>query len=137
MTTLYAPGIVAAILALAAAIFLIFTRRRPAGPGFFRRNSRGEIPGRAPILMPGIYLPPEERARIQEQLDREVGGLGLEAQDVWAGAKPDPLQEWPIFMERVRQRMEKGRNVYGDLSFHRPPAELQGEILEEMLDIAG
>ena len=41
------------------------------------------------------------------------------------------------FGARVAQRIEKGRQVYGDRSFEKPLGELVGEIEEELLDIAG
>ena len=49
----------------------------------------------------------------------------------------DRLEDWPQFMVLVRARMDKGREVYGDRSFCRPPAELAGEVEEELLDVAG
>ncbi|MFH2002976.1 MAG: hypothetical protein ABIK28_25140 [Planctomycetota bacterium] len=49
----------------------------------------------------------------------------------------NPMSSWPDFMEAIRIRLEKGRDEYGDSSFSRPPAELAGEIEEELLDVAG
>ena len=49
----------------------------------------------------------------------------------------DPLELFPEFMEAVRRRMEKGRCLYGDLSFNRPPGALRQEIEEEIFDIVG
>jgi hypothetical protein len=48
-----------------------------------------------------------------------------------------PLDAWPAFAERVRQRLEAGRAAYGDRSFGRPPGELVGEIEQELLDVCG
>jgi hypothetical protein len=39
------------------------------------------------------------------------------------------------FGARVAARLEKGREVYGDRSFSRPPGELVAEIEQEILDI--
>jgi hypothetical protein len=37
----------------------------------------------------------------------------------------------------VSQRLEQGRHVYADRSFHREPDVLVDEIAEELLDVAG
>jgi len=49
----------------------------------------------------------------------------------------DPLDRWPDFAARVRERLEAGRTAYGDQSFAREPAELLGELQQEALDLAG
>lgn len=49
----------------------------------------------------------------------------------------DPLEQWPAFVERVRARLEAGREPYGDRSFERPMSELVGEIEQELLDVCG
>jgi hypothetical protein len=41
------------------------------------------------------------------------------------------------FFSLLSRRLEVGAKVYGDHSFLRPPAELAGEIEEEILDICG
>jgi hypothetical protein len=41
------------------------------------------------------------------------------------------------FFDLISRRLEVGTKVYGDHSFLRPPAELAGEIEEEILDICG
>ena len=48
----------------------------------------------------------------------------------------DPLEDWPRFVEQAGRRLEAGRHAYGDRSFHRPPAELVGEVEAELLDVA-
>jgi hypothetical protein len=42
---------------------------------------------------------------------------------------------WPDFAARVAARLEAGARQYGNGSFARPPAELVGEIEEEVLDV--
>lgn len=42
-----------------------------------------------------------------------------------------------MFLDQVAARLEVGRAEYGDRSFRRPPLETDGEILDEILDIAG
>ena len=49
----------------------------------------------------------------------------------------DPLDAFPAFVAHVRARLEAGRQEYGDRSFDRPPAELLGEIEQELLDVCG
>lgn len=49
----------------------------------------------------------------------------------------DPLAEWPVFAQRVRDRLEKGRHEYHDQSFSKHPMELLGEIQAELLDVCG
>ena len=51
--------------------------------------------------------------------------------------KHDPLDAWPAFAVRVRQRLEAGRAAYGDTSFSRDPVELLNELQQEALDLAG
>jgi hypothetical protein len=41
------------------------------------------------------------------------------------------------FFSLVSRRLEAGAKVYGEHSFLRSPAELAGEIEEEILDICG
>jgi hypothetical protein len=47
----------------------------------------------------------------------------------------DPIAAWPTFAAAVAARLEQGRHVYGDASFHREPAPLAGEVAEELLDV--
>ncbi len=47
----------------------------------------------------------------------------------------DPLEAWPGFAQKVRTRLQAGRQAYGDKSFDRPPGELITEIEEELLDV--
>lgn len=54
-----------------------------------------------------------------------------------AAPDPDPLGRWPAFMQAVRERLEAGREQYGEESFARDPDELLGELQEEALDLAG
>ncbi|HKY37209.1 MAG TPA: hypothetical protein VJN18_14800 [Polyangiaceae bacterium] len=49
----------------------------------------------------------------------------------------DPLDGWPAFAERVRRRLDAGREAYGDTSFSKDPAELIAELQQECLDLAG
>ncbi len=49
----------------------------------------------------------------------------------------DPLNAWPAFASRVRERLEAGREAYGDRSFHAEPDVLLGELQQEALDLAG
>ena len=49
----------------------------------------------------------------------------------------DPFTNWPAFAAAVRARLEAGRAEYGDRSFTRPPAELLGELEQELYDICG
>jgi hypothetical protein len=39
------------------------------------------------------------------------------------------------FAHAVAERLEQGASVYGNASFHRDPAELTGEIEQELLDV--
>ena len=41
------------------------------------------------------------------------------------------------FWLRLRERLEAGARSYGDASFGREPAELAGEIEQELLDVCG
>jgi len=41
------------------------------------------------------------------------------------------------FVAMVAERLEQGRRAYGDASFDRDPAELAGEIEEELADVCG
>ena len=41
------------------------------------------------------------------------------------------------FAAMVAARLEQGRRAYGDRSFERDPAEVAGEIEEELADICG
>lgn len=41
------------------------------------------------------------------------------------------------FTARLRERLEAGRQTYGDISFQRPREELIEEICQELLDVAG
>lgn len=47
------------------------------------------------------------------------------------------LERWPAFAAAVRSRLEAGARAYGDASFARSPAELVGEIEQELLDVCG
>ena len=49
----------------------------------------------------------------------------------------DPLDNFPGFVGAVFQRLEKGREAYGDTSFDKPIGELLGELEQECLDLAG
>lgn len=49
----------------------------------------------------------------------------------------DALERWPAFAASVRARLEAGARAYGDASFERSPAELVGEIEQEVLDVCG
>ena len=49
----------------------------------------------------------------------------------------DPLKKWPEFMQAVRCRMEEGAKEYGERSFRRAPADLAGEIEQELLEVCG
>jgi len=41
------------------------------------------------------------------------------------------------FWLRLRERLEAGARNYGEVSFRREPAELAGEIEQELLDVCG
>jgi hypothetical protein len=41
------------------------------------------------------------------------------------------------FWLRLRERLEAGARSYGDGSYRREPAELAGEIEQELLDVCG
>jgi hypothetical protein len=41
------------------------------------------------------------------------------------------------FWARLRERLEAGARSYGEASFGREPAELAGEIEQELLDVCG
>src|SRR5882762_4527422 len=47
------------------------------------------------------------------------------------------LQLWPEFILSVLTRLEAGKRTYGDESFQMQPAELSGEVEEELLDVTG
>lgn len=49
----------------------------------------------------------------------------------------DPLDHWPAFVAEVRQRLDAGRETYGDRSFDAHPAALLREVEAEALDLAG
>jgi NTP pyrophosphatase (non-canonical NTP hydrolase) len=42
-----------------------------------------------------------------------------------------------VFAAMVAERLKAGRRAYGDASFARDPADLAGEIEEELADVAG
>jgi hypothetical protein len=42
---------------------------------------------------------------------------------------------FPIFAAAVGKRLEQGARTYGNASFHWDPAELTGEIEQELLDV--
>jgi hypothetical protein len=46
-------------------------------------------------------------------------------------------KEWPGFVAAVRARLEVGAREYGDASLGLAPAELLGEIKQEVLDVMG
>jgi len=52
---------------------------------------------------------------------------------------PMPLweQHWPSFATALCEKLARGHGEYGDKSFERDPAELLGEIREELLDVCG
>lgn len=54
-----------------------------------------------------------------------------------AGGGRDPAEQWPIFTEEVFSRLLIGARTYGDKSFSRDPAELCGEMLQELDDVMG
>jgi len=49
----------------------------------------------------------------------------------------DHERELARFWLRLRERLEAGARSYGDASFRREPAELAGEIEQELLDVCG
>lgn len=51
--------------------------------------------------------------------------------------EPSPLSHWDEFSRTLRDRLDVGRKEYGDRSFSRDPAELIGEIEQELLDVCG
>lgn len=141
--------VVVAVLAFFAISWAIYEARAKGG---FHVNEPPKTP------KPSVAPPGQGCARrrgldladhllIRGQLERELGSLEFLPSDVWEDApredqaKPeaseDLLARWPEFMEEVRKRMEKGRAVYGDRSIRRPPAELRGEMTEELLDVLG
>ncbi len=52
-------------------------------------------------------------------------------------SKQSPLASWPEFMEAIRVRLERGASEHGERSFTRAPAELCGEVEQELLDVCG
>jgi hypothetical protein len=82
--------------------------------------------------------PRGERSGARVRLVVPVAGGGSPTTRA-AGVEPDadPLTAWPAFAEAVRARLEAGRAAYGDRSFSREPAELLGELEQEVLDLAG
>jgi hypothetical protein len=52
-------------------------------------------------------------------------------------AASDTLAGFDAFARSVRKRLIAGRETYRDESFMRLPAELLGEIAEELADVAG
>jgi hypothetical protein len=47
------------------------------------------------------------------------------------------ISQFPDFCSAVSARLAAGAREYGDVSFARPPAELLGEIEQELLDVFG
>jgi hypothetical protein len=47
------------------------------------------------------------------------------------------LRLWPEFILSVLSRLETGTQTYGDRSFRMQPAELSGEVEEELFDVTG
>lgn len=60
-----------------------------------------------------------------------------EPPDGWPEPDHEFEQAWCDFIGRLRKRIDAGRAEYGDVSFTRPPAELIGEMDEELLDVCG
>ena len=54
-----------------------------------------------------------------------------------AATAGDPHDGFEAFSRAVRKRLAAGREAYRDESFDRPPAELLGEVAEELLDVCG
>jgi hypothetical protein len=47
------------------------------------------------------------------------------------------VRKWPMYECLVRDRLLVGADLYGDISFTRPPNELLKEVAEELLDVTG
>ena len=60
-----------------------------------------------------------------------------ETRQQYAAADRVKSTSFNAFTEMVAARLEQGRRAYGDRSFGRDPAELAGEVEEEILDIVG
>ncbi|MBC7171828.1 MAG: hypothetical protein H5U40_05355 [Polyangiaceae bacterium] len=52
-------------------------------------------------------------------------------------ATGDPLDAWPAYAAAVRDRLEAGRETYGDRSFGRSGPSTLAELEQEALDLAG
>lgn len=80
------------------------------------------------------YSTPPDAAKLEESTERLRARLdGLEA-----NATPmPPAGAESEFFDAVRARLRQGQQAYGDKSFSRDPAELVGEIEQELLDICG
>lgn len=63
--------------------------------------------------------------------------VGPRRKEALQALSADPLDEYPAFVDAVSQRLEKGREAYGDTSFDKPIGELLGELEQECLDLAG
>lgn len=46
-------------------------------------------------------------------------------------------EQFPAFVAAVSQRLDAGRQAYGDQSFSAEPAQLLSELEQEALDLAG
>lgn len=44
---------------------------------------------------------------------------------------------FPLFADRIKERLKRGAKEYGDESLYRDPLELIQEVEEELIDICG
>ncbi len=63
--------------------------------------------------------------------------VGKKRTEALKALSSDPLDTFPAFVDRVRERLVVGQRAYGDQSFSRPEGELIGEMKEELLDVCG
>jgi len=63
--------------------------------------------------------------------------VGPHRKEALQALSADPLDDYRAFVNAVSQRLEKGREAYGDTSFSRPITELIDELQQECLDLAG
>jgi hypothetical protein len=62
--------------------------------------------------------------------------VGSHRNEALKALSTDPLDNFPAFVEAVSQRLEMGREAYGDVSFDRPVHDLIGELQQEARDLA-
>jgi hypothetical protein len=74
---------------------------------------------------------------VKQELTGKLPLVGPHRERALQALSRDPLDDFPGFVAAVSQRLEKGREAYGDTSFDKPIIELLGEIEQECLDLTG